>query len=165
MTIRILRFLPLALLAFPKLLPAASTSVEAEYQQVRTIAMRDAKVSAAFAEAERRLDAKIVQIDPAMAAYVEARKHAKPVAVVSRKPAARPAGSAVHGVTHVVAAGETLGGIAAKYGVSVAALKAANQISDERKLRVGQSLRVLGAKPKPASKKEAGFWDSFKRRL
>lgn len=164
MIIRLLRLLPLAILAFPRLLPALD-SVEAEYQQVRRIAMRDAKVSAAFAAAEQRLDAKVVQIDPALAAYVEAKKHAKPAPVVSHKPAAKPAAARVHGVTHVVAAGETLGGIAAKFGVSVAALKTANQITDERKLRVGQVLRVPGAKPVRGPKKEEGFWESMKRRL
>lgn len=164
MTLRLLRLLPLAILTFPRLLPALD-SVEAEYQQMRKIAMRDPKVSAAFAAAERRLDEKVVQIDPALAAYVEAKKHAKPAPAVSRKPAAKPAVAPVRGVTHVVAAGETLGGIAAKYGVSVATLKSANRIADERKLRAGQTLRVPGAKPVRGPKKEVGFWESMKRRL
>ena len=132
---------------------------------MRKIAMRDAKVSAAFAAAEQRLDEKVVQIDPALAAYVEAKRHAKPAVVVSRKTAAKPAGSLVRGVTHVVAPGETLGAIAAKYGVSVATLKTANHIADERKLRAGQVLRVPGGKPARGPKKEVGFWESMKRRL
>lgn len=164
MIIRLLRLLPLAILAFPRLLPALD-SVEAEYQQVRRIAMRDAKVSAAFAAAEQRLDAKVVQIDPALAAYVEAKKHAKPEPAAARKTTAKPAAAPVHGVAHVVAPGETLGVIAAKYGVSVATLRAANHIADEHKLRVGQVLRVPGGKPVRGPKREEGFWESMKRRL
>jgi len=44
---------------------------------------------------------------------------------------------------HVVVQGETLSGIAAKYGTDTATLKSVNNISDERSLRVGQKLQVL----------------------
>ncbi len=44
---------------------------------------------------------------------------------------------------HVVVQGETLSGIAAKYGTNTATLKSVNNISDERSLRVGQKLQVL----------------------
>jgi membrane-bound lytic murein transglycosylase D len=44
--------------------------------------------------------------------------------------------------THRVGRGETLGHIAQRYGVSVAALRSANGNVDPRRLRVGQSLRV-----------------------
>jgi LysM repeat protein len=46
--------------------------------------------------------------------------------------------------THVVAAGETLAGIARKAGVSLAALQAANPGVTPKKLRVGQSLNLPG---------------------
>lgn len=46
-------------------------------------------------------------------------------------------------LTHVVAQGETVSGIAAKYGTDSATIKSLNDISDERSLRVGQQLKVL----------------------
>ena len=50
--------------------------------------------------------------------------------------------------THVVARGETLGSIAKRYGVSVAALVTANRLSNERAvLRVGQRLTLPVAGP------------------
>jgi len=50
----------------------------------------------------------------------------------------------------VVAKGETLGGIASKYGVSVATLKEANDIKDDRKLIAGHVLVIPGGR-KPAA--------------
>ena len=47
--------------------------------------------------------------------------------------------------THVVVAGDTLYRIANEYGVSVGRLIAANQLSDPRELRVGQTLTIPGA--------------------
>lgn len=47
---------------------------------------------------------------------------------------------------HVVQRGQTLGGIGANYGVSVAALRAANGNVNPRRLRIGQRLVI----PKPA---------------
>ncbi len=178
----------LALAAF--LLPhglraAPSAATEKEYQQVRTIALRDARVQSAYRDADHRLDDKIIRIDPALELYVRSRQAAregvpapKPVAkipaktqatkpmlakpFVAAKPAAKPAAasakaSAANG-THVVARGETLGGIAAKHHVSVASLKSANRIQDERKLRVGQTLTIPSAKGAPQAKAEQGGW-------
>lgn len=45
-------------------------------------------------------------------------------------------------LTHKVKAGETLGGIAAKYKVSVADLQKWNNIKDPRKIQVGQSIAI-----------------------
>lgn len=47
--------------------------------------------------------------------------------------------------THVVAPGETLGGIAAQYGVSTSALAEANGITNPDLIVAGQPLRVSGA--------------------
>ncbi|MBM3307909.1 MAG: LysM peptidoglycan-binding domain-containing protein [Candidatus Eisenbacteria bacterium] len=46
------------------------------------------------------------------------------------------------GSSHTVSRGETLAGIAAKYGVTVSALMSANSISDPNLIRVGQKLVV-----------------------
>jgi membrane-bound lytic murein transglycosylase D len=47
--------------------------------------------------------------------------------------------------THRVARGETMGAIARRHGVSVAALRSANSGIDPRRMRVGQTLRIPGA--------------------
>lgn len=159
---------------------ASSAATEKEYQQVRTIALRDARVQAAYRDADRKLDEKIIRIDPALESYVKARQAArdgtpaakpKPVAkpLVAAKPTpqpapkpaakAAPAKPAVQGkTTHVVANGETLGGIAAKYHVNTAALKSANRIQDERKLRVGQTLTIPSGKAAPQPAKSESVW-------
>ena len=156
--------LAVAIVAFasPVLHATSSANQEQEYQQERTIALRDPKVRAAYEEADRKLEAKIIQIDPALADYVHHRGNApvqvaKPVqaastpkpavakpAVVTSKPAAKKAAPVVGGfhATHTVAKGETLGGIASQYGVSVNALKIANHIADEKKLSIGQVLSI-----------------------
>ena len=148
---------------------APPISTEKEYQQVRTIALRDPKVQDAYREADRRLEAKMLKIDPALESYIQTRRTGKAPAAVS-KPAPAPAKIASkpsHAKTagsknsHTVAAGETLGSIAAKHGVSVSALTAANQIKDERKLRIGQVLTIPGGK-KIEPPKEKSFWDRFK---
>ncbi len=46
---------------------------------------------------------------------------------------------------HVVAAGETLGGIAAKYGVDLSDLAGLNGIQDINRIRIGMELKVPGA--------------------
>ncbi len=142
--------------AAPRLHAAANT--EQEYQQVRKIALRDAKVRAAYDEADKRLADKIVQIDPALKDYVKNRNagHAPVVAKAAPRKAHHAADS-----THVVAKGETLGAIATKYGVTVDALKSANHITDERKLRAGQSITIPGG----AEKKSTGIWDSLKSKF
>ena len=148
---------------------APSASTEKEYQQVRKIALRDLKVQDAYREADRKLEAKMLKIDPALESYMRTRRTGNAAAAVS-KPATTPAKStgnpspakaAGPKKSHTVAAGETLGSIAAKHGVSVPALKAANQIKDERKLRIGLVLAIPGGKKiEPA--KEKSFWDRFK---
>ena len=63
---------------------------------------------------------------------------------------AAPADQAAHApaekVTHVIAAGESLGTIARKFGVSVGELAAANNIPDPAKIRVGQPLVIPSGK-------------------
>lgn len=69
-------------------------------------------------------------------------------------PAGAGGGPAAGAASHVVAAGETLGGIARRYGVSVEALAAANGIEDVNVVWVGSSLVVAAEAPaleKPAA--------------
>jgi LysM repeat protein len=138
----LLLFLGLLLTPF-SLHAVSSASQEAEYQQVRTIALRDPKVRAAYAEADRKLEAKILQIDPALAPYLHHRgaESVKP-ATAPAKPNSASTASQPFRRAHVVVKGDTLGSIAAKFHVSVAALKSANHISDEKKLAVGQVLAI-----------------------
>lgn len=61
-------------------------------------------------------------------------------------PAPSPVAGAEHrAVTHTVVAGETVYHIANRYGVSVGRLMTANNLSDPRDLRVGQTLQIPGA--------------------
>lgn len=55
-------------------------------------------------------------------------------------------------MVHVVASGQTLGGIARKYDVSVGSIATANNISDPAKIRPGQQLIIPGGK-QPEQKK------------
>ncbi len=171
--------LPLTSLLLPHGLHAAAPAdLEKEYEQVRRIALRDPRVQSAYRDADRRLDAKIVQIDPALAGFVNAKqasregtppakpalkaaKQPAPKPFVTAKPAPKPALAAPvarKAPTHTVASGETLGGIAAKHHVAVAALKGANHIQDERKLRVGQVLVIPSGNAAPQPKKEESAW-------
>ncbi len=54
------------------------------------------------------------------------------------------------GTSYTVQAGDTPGGIASKFGLNASQLMAANNISDPRKLRVGQTLVIPGGGSAPA---------------
>ena len=58
---------------------------------------------------------------------------------------ATPARAGTRTVTHTVVDGETLGGIARRYGVTVGAIALANSIADPTRIRPGQELAVPGA--------------------
>ena len=63
----------------------------------------------------------------------------------------------------MVTKGETLSSIGLQYKVSVASLKSANNITDERKLRAGQKLVIPKAKSDAAeTKSEPDLWDRLK---
>lgn len=71
--------------------------------------------------------------------------------------AAKPAAGTVSGDTYVVAAGDSLSKIAARFGVKTADLAAANSITNPNSIRVGQKLVVpkkasaSAAAPKPSA--------------
>jgi LysM repeat protein len=76
--------------------------------------------------------------------------------VETPKPEAVPKVEAVSGPKHVVAKGETLTSIAKHYNISIADLKNANKIDNERLLQIGQILSVPTAKtPESSDKKES----------
>ena len=125
---------------------ATPENAEQEYQDIRKVALRDPKVRAAYDEADRKLEEKILQIDPALADYVHHRSSEPGGFHAAKKteshPKALAAPEAGTGVTYLIKKGDTLGAIATHYGVTVAALKAANHIVDEKKLAVGQQLTI-----------------------
>ena len=141
-------------------------NLEQEYEQVSRIARRDPKVKAAFENADQRLEAKIIEIDPALKEYVKNRSKAKPATIAPatestaiRKPfmqPVKPKVSPMHGSTHVIATGDTLSAIAARYQVSVAALKAANPVVDEKKLQIGEKLIIPSSHTKAQSHSRLG---------
>src|SRR5262245_1842000 len=110
--------LTLTVLSLPLGLQAASADRAADYEQVRKIAARDPKVRAAYEAADRKLAARIVEIDPSLKRYTPGRPSATaataPAPKAARAKKAAPAPAARKSVTHVVGKGETLGGIAAK---------------------------------------------------
>ena len=55
-----------------------------------------------------------------------------------------PGAKATSARTHVVRRGDTLSGLARRYGVSVAELRRANGLSDRESLRAGESIRIPG---------------------
>jgi len=78
---------------------------------------------------------------------------AAPAAPTKPKPAVAPAPAPM---IHVVASGETLTGIARRYGSTISAIAAANGIANPSFLRVGQRLSIPGAAgsgPTPAAAK------------
>ncbi len=75
-----------------------------------------------------------------------------PAAEAAAPPAAEPAEPepAPHtGPTHTVARGENLTSIARQHGTTVAELVKLNQIKDERRLQIGQTLKIPAASPTP----------------
>ena len=65
--------------------------------------------------------------------------------------AAEPALQCATSATHVVRAGETLSGIAAQYGVSVAAIVQASGLADANTIYAGQSLSIPACEGAPAA--------------
>ena len=123
--------------------PTPADAQTQEYLQVRKIAMKDPKVRAAFDKAGEKLDRRIVEIDPSLRAYVERNKSS---GTVTRTTQSVPTTeSNMPATKHIVAKGETLSSIARRFKTSVAKLKSCNQITDERKLKVGQQLIIPSA--------------------
>lgn len=152
--------------------PSKKADMEQEYIQVRKIALKDAKVQAAFDRANEKLNERILEIDPSLKPYVE--EHGRIAVASTPEPVKKtgstpgkskaPVSSPQTAHTHIVTKGETLSSIAGHYNVSVSSLKSANGISDERKLRVGQKLMIPASKKGGVSetKSTGGLWDRLK---
>ena len=99
-----------------------------------------------------RVEGVIVGIDPALKGYINGRPTASPVnhptqaaAAPLQKPFVKPTPGTPRRSTHLLATGDTLSTIAARYRTTVGALKAANPKVDEKKLQVGESLNIVPA--------------------
>jgi LysM repeat protein len=81
-------------------------------------------------------------------------------------PAPKAPAPAISGQTYTVQEGETLGGIANRAGVKVQDLMAVNNITDPRKLRVGQVLQIPvgGRVPAAALAPSARLWPASRCR-
>jgi LysM repeat protein len=71
------------------------------------------------------------------------------LATLAQRPPRQPAVGTVAGpsVIHVVEAGQTVGFIAAQYGVSVDAIVQANELADVNYVYIGQELKIPGTTP------------------
>ena len=143
---------------------AASAELQTEYAQVRKIAMKDPGVRAAYAKADAKLNAKMIEIDPSLKTIVE-KGGIAPAPTVKRSAPKKPLqGAPARSSPYVVAKGDTLTSIATRYRVTAADLKSANGIVDERKLQVGQKLTIPAhsSAARPAVKTDDGLWSRLK---
>ncbi|HSI14900.1 MAG TPA: LysM peptidoglycan-binding domain-containing protein [Chthoniobacter sp.] len=142
-------------------------TVQQQSKQIEVLAEQVGKLARAL-EAQKGGEAAAKPPEPASAAAsspaapatvsVESPKPAAETvsaAAEPAKPEAIPKADAPPGTKHVVAKGETLTSIAKHYNISIADLKNANKIDNERLLQIGQTLSVPTTKtPEPADKKE-----------
>lgn len=118
-----------------------------ELRELRAAVQQQARQIEALAEQIGRLT-RALEGPKAADAAVEVPRAAPEAAAEAAKTEAIPKAEAVPaGPRHVVAKGETLTSIARHYNIAVADLKNANKIEDERKLQIGQVLKVPPLKP------------------
>jgi LysM repeat protein len=84
---------------------------------------------------------------PAASPSAPATPTAEPTVAPTQSPADTPASTQV---VYIVKAGDQLARIAARYGVTVAAIQAANNIKDPNLIKVGQKLKIPLPAPTPA---------------
>ncbi len=160
----------LGVLCSASLVLGADPDLEREYEQVRKIALRDAKVRAAFDAAEKKLEAKILEIDPELKRYLESRRIAQEPTQTTKRETPKTGWFSIFRsksktesatpprvggfqpvesgpeLKHEVVPGDTLSSIAVRYQTSVEEIQKANGLKDPRKLRVGQVLLVPGVR-------------------
>jgi len=138
-------------------------AIELQSKQIELLAEQIGKLTRAL-EAQKAPDPAAsrnadVAPAPAPTTSVEPPKPGGPAAEAPKAEAvpkadALPKADAAGGSKHVVAKGETLTSIAKHYNITIADLKNANKIEDERKLQIGQILSVPTPKPADASDKK-----------
>ncbi len=85
------------------------------------------------------------------------RDEARKMLATNRRPATLAGVRTVPDGVHVVKAQDTVGGIAKRYGVSVAELRRWNRLSEEARIRPGDRLRVAMASPVGREEGQGGF--------
>ncbi len=123
-----------------------------------TIARRHGVTSAELVDLNQLKDPNAIRIGQTLLLPAHARSTpapARPAAPAADRRAPAPAEA---GATYVVQAGDSLSRIASRHGVTVAALSAANNITDPNRIRVGQKVVIPGAsaveEPAPPRRQE-----------
>ena len=128
-------------------------AVELQSQQIKVLAEQVGRLTRVI-EGQKAPEAAAT---PTATTSIEAPKPAPEAAPAAPEaaPEAPKAEAVAGGNKHTVAKGETLTSIAKHYNISIADLKNANKIENERKLQIGQILTVPTAKtPDTPDKKE-----------
>jgi LysM repeat protein len=132
-------------------------AVEQQSKQIELLAEQVGKLTHAL-EAQKGAEpaAKAPETGPAAAPTTSIESPKPPAESTAEAPKAEsvPKAEAVPGGKHAVAKGETLTSIAKHYNISVADLKNANKIDNERKLQIGQILSVPTAKSSESTDKK-----------
>jgi LysM repeat protein len=160
------RFLPvaLALSLFSVFVPVAvadEAQMVQELRELRQLVQQQSRHIEVLAEQVARLNRllDVRSANPALAPLPATSPDAPAATAepVPEAPKAEPvvkAESTAAGPKHVVAKGETLTSIAKQYNISVADLKKANKIENERKMQIGQVLTVPAIKETDAPEKK-----------
>jgi LysM repeat protein len=123
--------------------PSGTTTYVVRSGDSLSIIARRHNTTVSGLKALNNMTSDMIRIDQKLIVPTGPSGGAPSAATATRAPAAPTGG----GQTHTVQAGETPGGIAAKYGVSVSDLMSLNGISDPRRMRLGQSLVIPGTGP------------------
>ena len=145
---------------------AASSSISDEVHELRRDLQMQGKKIDALTQTIADLTAFIKQREEAKTNREPSATAATPVAVAETseaKPASGPAPEAPKAtpvpapptISHVVAKGETLTSIAKQYNVNLSDLLKLNKNTNDRKLQIGQTLKVPAIKPAEAASAEA----------
>jgi LysM repeat protein len=136
----------------------ATTYTIAHGDSLSTIAKKNGLTKAELAAANHLKTSAVLHVGqkliiPSKSAPATTTAAPAPATTAATMPetAAAPAGPTTEATKHTVKAGETLGGIARKYGVRQGELAVANNITDPRKIQPGQEL-IIPAHTASASK-------------